>query len=240
LGAVSVKGWGPGFRPTGCPPFLAVRPLTEGQFVAAKFRMAARSTLMAWALVALAAVLWLLFTGSYRRVAAAPIWGSYTPGAKLAAATGVVAALVGLTWLQLAGGMWVKLTGRLWVGITVAVAGMVLLGTAGLVGLGLFRQPEYHAALRAALPWAAGALVALKLLLAGRMTRAVLRRGLVRGRTLAAAGAAWLVAAAAYTGLLHGLAPLTLPAAAAVVVLLVLPLNRLLAAPLALEWNRHR
>src|SRR5205814_8158843 len=36
---------------SGCHPFLALRPLTDGAFVLAKLRMAARSALTGWALV---------------------------------------------------------------------------------------------------------------------------------------------------------------------------------------------
>ena len=239
LGAVSVKSWGPSFRRTGCASFLAVRPLTAEQFVAAKYRLAARTTLVAWAVVTAAAAVWLLATGGFQRLAAAYIWRDYSLAAKLAAAAAVMAALVGLTWLQLAGGLWAKLTGRLWVADTAAVAGIVLLA-ATLAGLWLYGNSEYHAAASVAAFFGAGTLIVLKLSLAGWLTRAVLRRGLVPGRSLAAAGAAWLAAAAAYTALLHRLAGVPLPTAAAVVVLLLLPLNRLLAAPLALEWNRHR
>jgi hypothetical protein len=74
------------------------------------------------------------------------------------------------------------------------------------------------------------------------VVRSVRRGGLIANRTLARILIAWAVAAAGLVVLLcwlvpEGLAPWYLLALG---VALLLPINRLLVAPAALAWNRHR
>jgi hypothetical protein len=234
-----------GFRlaggPIGCHPFLALRPVTDVEFIVAKLRMAVRSTLTSWAIALAAAFLCLGLTGKWRDLAGSQLL--QTHGA-LEVCGGLAAGLAGLmvlTWLRLVVNLWLGLTGRRWLG---HVFGAVVVGA--FVALGLLvhwvsGRPERLAALRAALPYVAAGAVVLKLLLAGWLTRALLRRGLVRFRTLALAAVAWASAAVGTVALLRLLTP-NGPSWPVLVlgVMLVLPLNRFAAPPLALEWNRHR
>jgi hypothetical protein len=225
-----------------CHPFLALRPLTDGELVLAKLWTAARATLVAWALVLAATALWLVSTGTWRVLAGAPFLQPYSAleiGVGLAA---LPTALVLLTWLGLVANLWVGLTGRQWIQTGVGLAAGLVWVPLGLFGYWLFRHSDYLAAFVAALPYLVAADMALKLLVAAWLTRVLRQRELVSPRVLAWSGAAWLAMAAFFIVLLGWVIPsewVSLPYLAAGVVLL-LPLNRFAAAPLALAWNRHR
>ena len=117
------------------------------------------------------------------------------------------------------------------------------------------------------LVWAASAVIILKLLAAVWLYRALLRRGLVSPRALARYLAIWALAVICVFLLAHGLLPKFdrqydyVPVDLPIIVqpiqrllprtgvpvawivcgaILAVPLVRLAAAPLALEWNRHR
>src|SRR5262245_36366837 len=226
----------------GCHPFLALRPLTDGELVLAKLRMAVRSTLTSWALVLLAAGLWLGLTGKWLMLSTAPFLRAYGPLEVCGGVAAGLAVLVLVTWLLLVGGLWIGLTGRPWLiqgsGVALIVVGIGL----GLLGWWLWQHPDHLAALSAALPSLGAAAVVLKLVLAGVLWRALWRRRLVRPRTLLLSAAAWATVAATSVILLGRLVPpeLASPSALTLGTLLALPLNGFALAPLALEWNRHR
>ena len=72
--------------------------------------------------------------------------------------------------------------------------------------------------------------------------RALRRKRLVADRTLLVLGGVWLAAFAVLFGTLAWLVPSDVAPAYTLApgVLLLLPLARLSAMPLALDWNRHR
>ena len=87
-----------------------------------------------------------------------------------------------------------------------------------------------------------GGAVALKLLAGGWIVRRLLCRGLIGKAELARLLGGWLLAAvvlSAFAAVVLAPGWESLPLVAGVTVL-CLPLARLAAAPLALEWNRHR
>jgi hypothetical protein len=239
MGKMSVQG-----RNLALSSFIGTRPLATAALVAAKLRTAAWAALATWAVTLAGSAGWLLVTGRYRGLAAAPPpflrhFGPFQVGVLVALA------LTGpglLTWVQLVKWLWLGLTGRL----RVFVAGsVVVLGSwiaLNAAAPWLYFHAEYHAALRGLLPWLAGAAVLLKLILAGGLARAVRRRGLVAPRTLLAWFAAWSLAALGLFAVLDLLTPAAqVPRPyLALGVVLVLPLARLAAAPLALHANRHR
>jgi hypothetical protein len=81
-----------------------------------------------------------------------------------------------------------------------------------------------------------------KLALGGGLLLRLVEAGEVKPNSLAVMGAVWLAAAA----LLYGLLSAVIPSAAlsrvhlVLLAILLLPLARLAAAPLSLNWNRHR
>jgi hypothetical protein len=226
----------------GCHPFIALRPLTDWELILAKYRMAARATLTGWAMVLTVVVPWLVLTGKWRVLAGAPVFrsaGAVEVGAGLTAA---LAGLMLLTWVLMVSGFWIGLTGRPWLIHTVGVAGSMAWLPLTLLAVWLSDYPAVVAALWAALPAVAVGAVVLKLLLAGWLARAVWRRGLMSRRGLALAAGGWMVAAVGFLAVARWLVPADRVALAwlAVGVALVVPLNRFVAAPLALAWNRHR
>jgi hypothetical protein len=236
LGAV-----GPGVRTS---PFLLTRPLTGAALVTAKLRLAALTTLAAAGVTLLTAVAWLLLTGTgpdvagwWRQVEAMPY-----PVPAWALALLAPAGLLGLVWLQLGKGLVFGLSGSAWVRLALLLGVGLVLVLAALFGPWLVQHPEYHGVFRALLPWALGLAVLLKLAAVAFVGSVAVRRGLWETGSLAAVAGVWLVTAGCLLAVLSSLVPAgsvpwgTVPFG----VVLVLPLARILAAPLALEWNRHR
>jgi hypothetical protein len=146
--------------------------------------------------------------------------------------------LVLYTWKRLVENVFVGLTGRRWV-IQVSVnlgCGVFLL--LALFGAWLY----YHHTFFTLLLWPMGGLVLLKLLAAGWACRAAGRRGLIATRTLVRLLGLSFVVACSLVFLLRWLVPSSYASLHSLGfgVVLFLPLARLMAAPLALAWNRHR
>jgi hypothetical protein len=224
-------------------PFQGTRPLTSVSLVVAKLKMTALSALTTWALVLVLLPLWVVLSENrghavlwwelFHRVYGADVW-AILPLA--------LAGVLAWTWLQLMAGLTLCLTGRPWV---VNAAVVVCLGAvAGLTWVIVWTasHPEHYDTVVTVL-WALAAVAAVvKLAGAGLALWAMRRRGLLEGRLAAVLIGVWVLAA----GCLVSLAYLILPARhlpvhlIAVGLALALPLTRLLAAPLALAWNRHR
>jgi hypothetical protein len=106
----------------------------------------------------------------------------------------------------------------------------------------LYRNPQATERLVATLPTLAAIAVGLKVILAAGLTPKMSRRCGVPPRVLAIAAAAWLMVAGGLIALLVQVFPRERAAllGVAAVVVIFMPLNRLIAAPLILAWNRHR
>ena len=150
--------------------------------------------------------------------------------------------LLGGTWSSMAGTLFLGLLGRAWIVHTAGVAGVLLCIPVFGYANWLLKHPENFAALASAMPWVVLGVVALKALVATGMVRALRRGGLIADRTLAYILGTWALVTAGLWALLHLLIPEALVSGygLAGTVLVLVPLNRLLAAPLALAWNRHR
>jgi hypothetical protein len=232
------------------PALQATRPLTSAGLAAAKVHTAALSSLATWLFVFLAVPIWLVLLGHGAELGRhAEACFEVVSGFDVAAgvALGFVS-LFALTWCQLVGGLCLSVTGRPWV-VNAAVAFYLVL-VAMLIAVNCWAQerPEDFAPIMTALSWGAAGLVGVKLLGAGAALAALHRRRLLEGR-LGIALALWIVGAACLLTLVYWLVPLDgLPLGAgrvpalllALTGILMLPLVRLIAAPLALAWNRVR
>ena len=122
----------------GLSPFLAVRPITEGQIVAAKMKAAALSALMAYGVVLLA-ILAKIASGDPEHLH--DLWGMfctlYSPAARCMICGLAPLAMVMLTWNLLVGSLWLGCSGRPWFFYGGVAAGVVLL-VAVLVAVGIF------------------------------------------------------------------------------------------------------
>jgi hypothetical protein len=226
------------------PPFIATRPLTSAELIAAKLKMAMWSTLAAWLVVLLA--MWLALEGS-------GTWSVVTERVRRMndaigtprAATVVLLILAGFilaTWKQLVQSLHIGLTGREWI-----VKGSVLLALTFLILLGpivewIVDTPSAQRALWNALPLTLAGLVGLKMSAAAWIATRLDRSRLLGARALVLGAACWVLAVLAVYGVLVWFfsTPFIARYELALIAILVVPLARIAAAPLALAWNRHR
>jgi len=228
----------------GVPPFIATRPLTSAELIAARLKMAMWSTLAAWLVVLVALPLalewsgtWPLVTERVRRLHDA----IGTPRA----ATVVLLVLAGFivaTWKQLVQSLHIGLTGRAWI-----VKGSVLLTLTFLILLGpivewIIDTPSVQRALWNALPLILAGLVGLKISAAAWIAVRLDRSRLLGDRALVLGAACWVLAVLALYGVLVWFfsTPFVARYVLALIAILAVPLARISAAPLALAWNRHR
>jgi hypothetical protein len=181
--------------------------------------------------------------------AAAPLgelgehWLAARPTIQVAAASAAVAVLLlMLTWKQLLENLLIGLTGREWVIKGYMFFGATAVFGAAVAGLWVLVHPEHHAAAQEWLPRILAALVALKLVAAAVVVRELRRRQLVTDSTLGAAAAIWLAVVGTLGATFVWVVPgeWAIGSTIAMVVVLTAPLARVLALPLALDWNRHR
>ena len=232
----------------GLTPFTATRPLTSPALVAAILKAAAWATAAAWLLVLVAVPAALAWSGTgtivierLRRIVA--FIGA--PRA-LVIALLVFGGLLASTWKQLVQSLYIGLTGREW-----AVKGSVFLALSVVAVLGpvaawLADHADAQAALWNALPLILGVLVCLKLSTAAWVATRLHREGeggrLLADRALVLGAAGWCAVVLALYGLFAWLfsAPFFPRYLLGLIAILMVPLARISAAPLALAWNRHR
>jgi hypothetical protein len=228
----------------GVTPFTATRPSTTAALIAAKLKAAMGSTIAAWLLVVVAIPLGLALSGTApmvidraRRIHAV-VGTPHAIGFVLLGLTGFIL----WTWKQLVNGLYVGLSGRDWV-----VRGSVYLTLSFLAALGPVAQwiagdRSVQIALWNAIPLLLGALVCGKMLAAAWVIVRLYRSGLLADRTLVTSAACWAVVVLVLYGLLTWLffTPFLPRYLLGLATILVIPLVRLSAAPLAFAWNRHR
>jgi hypothetical protein len=243
--AATVRKSNPDARDSlGMSPFIATRPMTDAQLIAAKLKATLWSTIAAWLLVLIAIPIALVWSDTWpvvsdraRRFAE----DVGTPRAMVALLL-VLTGLTASTWKQLVQTLWVGLTGRAWVVNASIVLALLVLSAIGPILISIAESRRVIAALLDSLPLILAVLVGIKMPTAFWLVTRLHRRGVLGDRALVTAAAAWLVAVLALYGVLVWLAgwPLVARYFLAMVAILAIPLTRLAAAPLALAWNRHR
>jgi hypothetical protein len=226
--------------------FVAVRPMTSGELVAAKFRMALASALLTWAITAAMTMFWLVGSGNvWRLFELVRRLLSIHPGWRGPAILGLgVVILPALTWKFLTEGVAMVLTGRRWLadGAALFFTSLLMGVTAGVVWVAL--HPEYLPRLIAAVPVLVASAAIVKANVVVASFRAALRDRLIRWSTFWSALGLWLVltlcaVAMAVLTLPPGIMPVSRPIMF-VGIATLMPLGRYPLATLALEWNRHR
>jgi len=228
----------------GVPPFIATRPLTSAELIAAKLKMAMWSTLAAWLVVLVATPLALEWSGTWS-VVTERVRRMHDAFGTPRAATVVLLILAGFivaTWKQLVQSLHIGLTGRAWI-----VKGSVVLTLTLLILLGpivewIIDRPSVQRTLWNALPLILAVLVAIKMSAAAWIATRLDRGRLLGDRALVLGAACWCAAVLALYGVLVWFfsTPFVAHYLLALIAILAVPLARLSAAPLALAWNRHR
>jgi len=228
----------------GVPPFIATRPLTSAELIAAKLKMAMWSTLAAWLVVLVALPLALEWSGTWPLVTERVRRLHDAIGAPRAATVVllILAGFIVATWKQLVQSLHIGLTGRAWI-----VKGSVVLTVTFLILLGpivewIIDSPGVQRALWNALPLILAGLVGLKMSAAAWIATRLDRNRLLGDRALVAGAACWVLAVFALYAVLVWFfsTPFVARYVLALIAILAVPLARISAAPLALAWNRHR
>jgi hypothetical protein len=242
--AVTVSRSSPNARASySLSPFIAARPLTSAQLVAAKLTQSLWSTAIAWLLVLVAIPLGLQLSGEMplaveRARRLAEVVG--TPRA-VGFLLLLVAGFVAATWKQLVQSLYIGLTGREWLS-----KGSVFIMVTVLVCLGPIAvwivETRRVGVVWLALPTVLAVLVGCKMIAAMWIAVRLYRHRLVRDSTLLIGAACWCVAVFALYGVLVWMAATAYVPRYLLMLLAILamPLARVSAAPLALGWNRHR
>jgi hypothetical protein len=211
------------------PPFLMIRPLTNGSMTMAALKAAALSTVISWLLVCamLGAMPWLGDVhAAFRKM---PV----LPGVLAAMLTG----LIFLTWRFVAVNLCIVWFGKRW------MTGLQVLGIyAGGFMIPILSQNDAYAnSLLRILPGLLVGLLTLKFLLAFLSFRLSLKRRLLAPSALVAYLVVWGLLAASLLAILFFVArpprELILPASLGIV--LLVPLARVGFCPLALARSRH-
>lgn len=228
----------------GVPPFIATRPLTSAELIAAKLKMAMWSTLAAWLVVLVATPLALEWSGTWS-VVTERVRRMHDAFGTPRAATVVLLILAGFivaTWKQLVQSLHIGLTGRAWI-----VKGSVVLTLTLLILLGpivewIIDRPSVQRTLWNALPLILAVLVAIKMSAAAWIATRLDRGRLLGDRALVLGAACWCAAVLALYCVFVWFfsTPFVAHYLLALIAILAVPLARLSAAPLALAWNRHR
>jgi hypothetical protein len=227
----------------GVTPFIATRPLSNAELIAAKLKMTIWSTIAAWLLVLVAIPLALKLSGTsavvlerWRRVS--DVVG--TPRAVVVLLL-ILSGCIASTWKQLVQSLYIGLTGR-----ASLIKGTVFLTLVFLFLIGPFVQWIIDNGrlgdLWSALPLILAILVSLKMIAAAWIVVRLFHSRLVSDRALVVGAGCWCVAVLALYGVLVWLldTPHFPHYLLALFAILAIPLARLSAAPLALAWNRHR
>src|SRR5438105_1329028 len=228
----------------GVPPFIATRPLTSAELIAAKLQMAMWSALAAWLLVLVAIPLALEWSGTWSVVKDRAQRMNDAVGTPRAVALVllILAGFIVSTWKQLVQSLHIGLTGREWL-----IKGSVLLTLTFLILLGpvvewIIDSPSAQRALWNALPLILAGLVALKMSAAAWIATRLERSRLLGDRAIVLGASCWVLAVLALYGVLAWFfsTPFVARFVLALIAILAVPLARISAAPLALAWNRHR
>ena len=224
--------------------FTSTRPLDDAALIAAKLKAMMLSTIAAWLIVLTVLPIALILSG-----ASVPVMAELQTIVDEAGlvhtivfAVFVLAALMMWTWRQLVQNLCISLTGNAWLIKSTVIVGLVLMAIGG-PGLQWFvRHPRAQSAAWEALPLIAMTLVTAKFAAAAVVASRLHARRVLADRALIAWATGWLCAVALIYGTLTWWFASVLMTAyfKTAIAILVLPLARVLAAPLSLAWSRHR
>lgn len=234
----------PRLRAYGMSQFVATRPMSRTALIAAKLRMAVWSTGAAWLLVMVAIPIALTLSDTWPLAIERARRLSDVIGTPRAIVLGLLvwAMLVAATWKQLVQNLYISLSGREWLIKASVFATVMIIVFIEPVTHWIHGNGDVQAALWNALPWIPAVPVGVKLSLGAWLATRLHHGRVLADRVLVTAAACWLAAVLAVYGVLVWLlaTPHIPRHFLMLLAILAVPLARLSAAPLSLQWNRHR
>ncbi|MEX2154732.1 MAG: hypothetical protein WD825_15425 [Gemmatimonadaceae bacterium] len=245
VAAATVRKSNPDARDSlGVSPFIATRPLTNAELIAAKLKATMWSTIAAWLLVLTVVPIALLWSDTWPVVSERARRFTEAVGTPRAVVflLLVLAGFIATTWKQLVQTLWVGLTGREWVINTSIVVALSVLCAVGPALVWIAENKRVQVALWDRAPLIFAVLVCIKMPAAVWVVTRLHRGCVLRDRTLVVGAALWVAGVLGLYGVFVWFmdSPLFPRYVLALVAILAIPLARLSAAPLALAWNRHR
>jgi hypothetical protein len=225
-------------------PYMARRPLSSTDLIAAKLKMTVWSTLASWLLAIIFIVGALLLSGRMSVVVERLRTGSEVSGTlrMTAVLAATVVALIASTWKHLVQSMCVGLTGRDWL-----IKGSVLLALIVLLALWpltdqVLRNMKVQGIVWNLTPWILAAMVLLKMIAGAWVAIRLYDSRLLSDRAVVTGAVCWLATVLAFYGVFVWFAdsPAIPRYFLGAIAILNVPLARVSAAPLALEWSRHK
>ncbi|HEY4643002.1 MAG TPA: hypothetical protein VII75_16805 [Thermoanaerobaculia bacterium] len=224
--------------------FTATRPVIDVSLIAAKLKAATWSALSTWLLVIVATTVTLQLSGAAVFILDGQRWLTKAigaPRATIAILLGITF-LIGSTWKQLVQSLAVGMSGRAWLPkgslfLTLTLLAIVLPSLHWIT-----RSKQAMALVWASIPWVAGALVLIKTVLALWIAMRLFDKRVLSDRALVAGAACWSALVFLLAAGLMAIFPdvILRHYVLIFVAILQVPLVRLAAAPLALDWSRHR
>ncbi len=225
-------------------PFLARRPMSSSGLVLARLGAAALSVAATWLLVLglLPAALWASGNLQVLEDQIRLLVEIFGPRRAYAAGALALAAPVALTWVQLTQSLVVGLSGRKWLVKASVFGTLVLLTLAVLLVPRAVESPSVLAWIWRSLPAALSLLVVARVSSASWVFGRLLERRLVAESRLVVIASLWVLAVLGLFAALVWLVPSVLfpRHQLLLLALAMVPLARLSATPLALDWSRHR
>jgi hypothetical protein len=228
----------------GIAPFLGARPMSTAGMIGTKLTVTTWSTLVTWIVLLAGLAAGLKWSGAGVLVAdlfreTEAIFG--LPRAVVLACLAVALPMLS-GWKHLVQSLCIGMSGRAWL---IKGSGLVALSLATFaipIVDWILSSKGVMANLFFALPSILAILVACKLLVAGWIVIRLYDARLLDGRALIAGAILWNAFVFALFGLLRWIFPSLLVRSDLLLLfaMLMVPLARLSAAPLALAWNRHR
>jgi hypothetical protein len=224
--------------------FSLSRPVTNESIIAAKFRTAARSTFVTWGIVLLAVPAAVSLSGTAQVLRDAGHWFVAVVGTPRAVALGMLmlALLMLSTWKQLVQSLYAGLSGREWATKASVFGALALLTLVFPIAMELLHNKALIGRVWNAIPSILAVLIVAKLAAAMWIAVRLHRERLVSHRTLVAGAIAWDLTVIAIYGVLRWIVPdlIIRHYLLAFLAVLLAPLVRLSAAPIALARNRNR
>ena len=225
-------------------PFLATRPVTSESLIAAKLRTTLRSTIAAWLVVAALLPVALVWSGAWQVLKDTALAVSVQMGMTrvLVVSAFVIVAAIATTWKQLVQSLYVGLSGREWVVRWSVFVSIAIVSLAVPLLIWVLQTSRAIVWLWDSFATILAVLAIVKVLLSAWAALRLWRTRAVRDRTIVVVALAWLAGVMTLYGIFIWLwSTSVIPKAPLLFAAIVLvPLARLSAAPLALEWNRHR